>query len=85
MCDSVANALRVFFDVIMVFDITKVGESNEDRFPAGGSTPLHTGMTSFANISRHIVVHGTTGCDPNTCEHNISGINRPLESYRIRM
>jgi len=62
-------APRLLFDVLIVLDITKVGESKKDWFLTGGSTLLHTGMSSFADISRHIVVHGTTGCDPHTCQH----------------
>ena len=57
--------------LVITHGITEVGESNEKRrcrarvFTLTRYALLHI----FADKSIHISSHGTTICDPNTCEH----------------
>ena len=67
-----ANVVRLSSDFFIRFDMRKVGESHDNWSMAIASTLLHTCMYLIADVSRHVIIHGTTGCDPNTCKLNIN-------------
>jgi len=73
-----ADAPRVLPDCILVSmraDVNlDVGKSNQERWcRAGVFVPIrYTLLYSFADKSVHFIRHSATGCDPNTCKHNIS-------------
>jgi len=71
----IANAVGLLSDFFIVYDIIKVGESNDDWCVVDASTLLHAGMYRFADVSRQVIVaHRTTGCDPNAYVHNIMDV-----------
>jgi len=66
-----ADVVRLFSDILMVDDITQIGEPYDDRSPVRVSSLLHVSVHGFTGVFRQLVVRRTARRYPHICKHHI--------------